>query len=104
MKVEMNMNMFMRMDIETFRNLVGTKIFSVEFVKKNGDIRKLVGRLGVKKYVKNTKPQTIRQNSLSRNNQIIVYEMKGVGGPDNYRTVNLNSLINLRVNHLEISI
>ncbi len=37
-----------------FEKLVGSRIFSVEFLKQDGSVRKAVGRLGVKRYVKGT--------------------------------------------------
>ena len=39
---------------DEFQRLVGGKIFSVEFLKQDGSVRKAVGRLGVKRYVKGT--------------------------------------------------
>jgi len=35
-----------------FESLVGNKFFTVEFKKKDNSVRKLTGRLGVKKHVK----------------------------------------------------
>lgn len=46
----MNANDFIHVD--EFRKLVGSKIFSAEFVKKNGEHRKIVCRLEVKKHLK----------------------------------------------------
>ena len=38
--------------IQEIRSRVGDTFFSVDFIKKNGDLRKMVCRLGVKKGVK----------------------------------------------------
>lgn len=45
-----------------FKQFVGNKIFTVVFLKKDGSLRHMTGRLGVKKYVKGTgyaKPDNI---------------------------------------------
>jgi hypothetical protein len=38
--------------IEKVKEMVGSKIFSVEFIKLNGEHRKMVCRLGVKKHLR----------------------------------------------------
>lgn len=40
------------------RNLVEDKFFSIEFVKKDGSLRKLTGRLGVKKHLRGGEDST----------------------------------------------
>ena len=42
------------MDTKTLRKLLGNKIFSAQFIKKNGELRNIVARLGVSKGVKGT--------------------------------------------------
>ena len=42
----------MLLTIEKVKEMVGSKIFSVEFIKLNGEHRKMVCRLGVKKHLR----------------------------------------------------
>jgi hypothetical protein len=67
-----------------FRKIVGGKIFTVKFKKKDGTIRTLNGRLGVKKHLRGGK---IRFNASEKNN-VIVYDLKNKG----YRSFNLSRL------------
>ena len=69
------------MSKEKFKKLVGNKFFTVEFTKKNGEYRILTGRLGVKKYLKNGKNTTLKDNLVK------VYDIKNKG----YRTINLEN-------------
>lgn len=85
------------MDKQRFLNLVGDKIFTVSFIKKDGTERILNGRLSVSRYVKNTNPEANekRRETLDTNNMIGVFEMKATSdrkGAENYRTINLNTL------------
>ena len=64
------------------------KIFSCEFVKKDGSLRKMVARLGVAKNLKGGSNGASTKNSL-----ITVYDMVASA----YRMVNLETLIALRV-------
>lgn len=84
------------MKINKFKNLVGNKIFTVNFIKANGENRTINARLGVGKYVKNSKPITTakRNTTLASNNKICIFEMK----ENNYRTINLNTLNWLKIN------
>jgi len=71
------------------------KIFSCEFIKKDGSLRKMVARLGVAKNLKGGSNGAGEHNSL-----VTVYDM--VAGA--YRMVNLSTLQSLRVNgtHYEV--
>ena len=73
------------------RRIVGDKFFSVSFVKKNGELRTINGRLGVTKHLKGE----INVNS-DKPEFLIVYE-NGNG----YRTVNLESVTRLCANGKE---
>ena len=42
------------MDKQTFEEIVGKKFFEVEFIKKDGTLRKMNARRGVSRYVKGT--------------------------------------------------
>lgn len=74
----------MKTEVNTFKNLVGGKIFSVEFIKKDGTIRKMTCRLGVTKHLKGGE---LTYNAAEKN-YLIVYDIK----TENYRTINLNTL------------
>ena len=80
--------------IEGFRAFVGNSIATVEFIKKDGSIRKLNFRLGVSKYVKNTAPESTakRKETNDKHLQIGVYEMVGTStdiAEKNYRTISI---------------
>ena len=70
------------------------KFFTIKFVKKNGELRELNGRLGVKKHLKGGKlgydPSTF--------NYIIVFDVVAKG----YRTVNVDTVTELICNKNEI--
>ena len=64
-------------------------IFSVEFTKKNGENRLMIARLGVRKNVKG-----IGQNFNPDDfNLITAFDMQ----KDNFRMINCNSLISLKI-------
>lgn len=65
------------------------KIFTVFFEKKNGEVRKMNCRTGVKKYLKEKKEHT---KSVTNKNHIIVFDMKAHG----YRTINLETVSEIR--------
>jgi len=64
------------------------KIFSCEFIKKDGSLRKMVARLGVRKNLKGGSNGASAKNSL-----ITVFDM-AVGA---YRMINLSTLRALKV-------
>ena len=64
------------------------KIFSCEFIKKDGSLRKMIARLGVAKNLKGGNNGASTKNSL-----ITVYDM--IAGA--YRMVNLSTLTALKV-------
>ena len=78
------------MDALKVKELVGNKIFTAWFIKKNGDVRKINCRLGVKKHLKGgTKPYKDSDHDL-----LTVFDMqKGA-----YRSINLNTLQSIAVN------
>jgi hypothetical protein len=72
------------------------KIFSAEFVKKDGSIRKIVGRTGVTKHLKpNAKPQAYKP---SERGYVTIYDFQ----KKDYRLINVQTLI--KVNQTEILI
>lgn len=73
-------------------NKSNNKIFTAEFIKKDGTHRLMNARLGVKKGLKeNPKPQPYEP---SKYGLIRVYDMQ----VNNYRMINLNTLLNLNIN------
>jgi len=60
------------------------KLFSVEFVKKNGELRKMLCRIGVTKHLKGGKNVNPKLNK----SQVVVFDMKNAG----YRTINLETI------------
>ena len=71
------------------------KFFSAEFIKKDGSVRYIYGRSGVKKYLNpNPKPQPYSPSELG---YISVYDMH----KKSYRLINAQTLI--KVNGMEVS-
>lgn len=82
------------MNKETIQTLVKGKFFSVQFVKKNGEIRKMLARLGVKKYLKGG------QKGYDYDNLLTVYDVKKKA----YRTININTLMKIKANGKTIEV
>jgi hypothetical protein len=74
----------MKTEVNAFKELVGGKIFSVEFIKKDGTIRRMTCRFEVKKYLKGG---SLAYDAASLN-YLTVFDME----KKEYRTVNLNTL------------
>jgi len=74
----------MKSEISTLKELVGNKIFAVEFIKKDGSLRKMVCRLGVKKHLKGGE---LRYNPEDLN-YLTVFDLQS----EEYRTINVNTL------------
>jgi hypothetical protein len=66
------------------RALVGSKIFSVVFEKKDGTLREMTCRLGVKKHLKGGE----LSYDPEEKNYLVVFDMQSEG----YRTININTL------------
>lgn len=69
------------------------KIFSVVFTKKDGTLREMVCRRGVKKGVKGTSKYDV-QEADKRNDQITVYDMVNKG----FRKINVDTIHYIRTN------
>ena len=80
-----------RLKVESLLNATHGKIFSCEFIKKDGSLRKMVARIGVKKNLKGGKNGVSEKNSL-----ITVYDMIAGG----YRMINLATVQAVRVNRI----
>jgi hypothetical protein len=74
----------MKTEVKQLRELVGNKIFSVEFVKKDGSLRKMVCRLGVKKHLKGGE----LGYDAEALNYLTVFDLQS----EEYRTINVNTL------------
>ncbi len=74
----------MKTEVKQLRELVGSKIFSVEFTKKDGSLRKMVCRLGVKKYLKGGE----LGYDAEALNYLTVFDLQS----EEYRTINVNTL------------
>ena len=71
------------------------KIFNSTFIKKDGTVRSLTGRLKVTKHLKEgAKPQPFNPKDY---NLQCVYDMKAKG----YRMLNINTLTNLTINNIK---
>ena len=77
------------MNKQEFKNIVGNTFFSVTFKKKNGDLRKLNGRLHVKTGVKGTGVPVSQEVDETL---IKVYEMN----KKQWRSFHINAMINLK--------
>ena len=82
------------MDIQSFKKEVKGNFFRACFVKKDGTIREMTARFGVKKHLKggelNYDPEAL--------NYIIVFDVE----KEAYRTINMDKLIFLRYNGKEV--
>jgi hypothetical protein len=65
-------------------------IFSAVFIKKNGERREMVCRLGVKKHLKGG---SLAYDAKGRN-LLPVFDMQKEG----YRMININTLVQLKIN------
>jgi len=66
------------------------KLFSVSFIKKNGELRNMVARLDVKSRAKNpNKKSTVEQKHLP---YVLVFDFH----KDSYKTVNYNTIQNIK--------
>ena len=66
------------------------RFFTISFMKKDGSVRTINGRLGVKKYLKGGK------STLNANNFLTVYSMLDKA----YRAINKSSIISIKQNGL----
>jgi len=78
------------MDISKIKELAGSQIFSVKFIKKDGSLREMVCRLGVKKHLKGGE---------------LAYDAKSLGylpvfdmQKEDYRMINTNTIVEIKIN------
>lgn len=86
----------MKTDILQMIRETNGKFFTVEFIKKDGSIRKLTGRLGVKKGVKGV---GMAYDPLSKG-LLPVYEMAN----DGFRMINLETILSLTIDGITYNI
>jgi hypothetical protein len=82
------------MDLQAFRNEVGGKFFSAIFVKKDGTIREINCRLGVKKHLKGGQLSYDPES----HGYLVVFDVN----KKEYRTINMDRLIMVKFNGKEI--
>lgn len=78
------------MDKEKIIELVGNKFFTISFIKKDGTLRKMNARLGVTKHLKGGK----KSYNPDDFNYLTVFDL----GKKQYRTVNLNTVKEVKAN------
>jgi hypothetical protein len=86
----------MKSEISTLKELVGNKIFAVEFIKKDGSLRKMVCRLGVKKHLKGGELKYSPEDF----NYLTVFDLQS----EEYRTININTLKKIKLDGVSYDI
>jgi hypothetical protein len=82
------------MNIQEFKNEVKGNFFRACFVKKDGTVREITARFGVKKHLKGGE---LKYNPEALN-YIVVFDVE----KEAYRTINMSKLIFLRYNGKEV--
>jgi hypothetical protein len=85
-----------KLKVGTLINSTGEQMFGVNFTKKDGSSRKMLAKLGVRKYLKGGKNKVVK----CENDYVTVYDMKAAG----YRTVNLATVKSLRIRGVEYEV
>ena len=81
--------------LEFLENLIKDKFFTCQFVKKDGNVRVMNCRLGVKKHLKD--PDFVRKNQTD---YLVAYDLQ----IKQYRNISLNDLQWLRINKVQLDI
>lgn len=82
------------MDIQEFKNEVNGNFFSVSFIKKDGTLREMTARFGVKKHLKGG---TLKYDPEGYG-YLTVFDVK----KKEYRTINVEKIICLKYNNKEV--
>lgn len=82
------------MNIQQFKNEVKGNFFRACFVKKDGSVREMTARFGVKKYLKGGELGYVPEER----GYIVVFDVD----KKEYRTINMDKLIYLRYNGKEV--
>lgn len=80
-----------RTKLESMIRSAGYQFISVKFTKKNGDVRLMHGRLGVKKYLQGGTNKVVKDT----NSYMVLWDKQASG----YRTINLDTVTELKMNH-----
>lgn len=91
------MKLLKRTEILEKINLLNGLFFTVEFIKKDGTIRKMNCRTGVKKYLSNNGKQ-IKLTSPIDNGILRVYDIHSKG----YRSINLDTIKKINYNKISL--
>lgn len=81
---------------QLIKEAVGSRFFSVVFIKKDGSERKMTARLGVKKHLRGGEKSFNDEDF----NYLTVFDMQAKG----YRTINVNTLLSIKVNGRTLTI
>jgi hypothetical protein len=82
------------LNIEQFKNEVKGNFFRACFLKKDGTVREMTARFGVKKHLKGGE----LKYSPEERGYIVVFDVE----KEAYRTINMDTLIFLRYNGKEV--
>lgn len=74
------------MNKQEIKKMVGNQFFSAVFVKRNGEVRTMLCRLGVKKHLKGG------TKKYDYDHLMTVYDVRNKG----YRTINLDTLMQVK--------
>lgn len=85
-----------REKLDKLLNDQGGKFFSVKFVKKDGTLRQINGRLGVVKFLKGGVNKVTRYD----NTYDTAFDVQLM----QYRTINLHTVISVRANNTEYTV
>lgn len=91
------MKLLKRTEILEKINLLNGLFFTVEFIKKDGTIRKMNCRTGVKKYLSNN-GKKIKLSSPIDNGILRVYDIHAKG----YRSINLDTIKKINYNKITL--
>lgn len=89
------------MNIQDLKNMIENtngKIFTVVFRKKDGTMREMNARLGVRKHLRSGTPKTSTTSHIDK--YVTVYDMKSEG----YRNINLETLVKFKCGTMEVKV
>lgn len=86
----------MKITIEQVKEMTKNQIFSAVFIKKDGTVREMVCRLGVKKHLKGGE---LGYDARALN-YLPVFDMQ----KQEYRMINFNTLLKIKISGVEYSV
>jgi hypothetical protein len=78
------------LEINALKKTIGNQFFKATFIKKDGTLRDMIARLGVKKHLKGGEKSYNSEDF----NYLTVFDMQ----KRQYRTINLNTLVKIKIN------